>query len=368
MSDAIVGNFSNNEKYLTTTQTLVAEYESAAESLVEALTDQSLANIHQGTDAETFITAFGRRAYRRPLTADEVTRYMAIYTAGTELQVSGSDFLKGAGLVIQTMLQSPFFLYRTELKEAGQALDGYEIAAKLSLSILDETPNDALLDAAKNGQLDTTEAIAAKATELLNDPRAVTTMRRFHDESLQFKRFDNMEKDTTLVPDFHAETTPAALKEAAYLFFDRIFSEDMGLKDVFTTTVGFVNAELAPYYDLTVSGAAFKQQDLGPSRMGYFSQVPYLVMHSVNDTPDSIHRGVDLNLKVLCAEVESPNFVPPACQRPRRVKAIARSLKQRRAVPRCVQGVTRRTSTRSASRSKTSTVRDVGARKTKVSP
>lgn len=311
--DAIVGNFSNNEKYLTTSQTLVSDYERAVEGLVDALTDQQLAKIYTGTDAAGFITTFGRRAYRRPLTDAEVTKYTEIFNAGSELTSDGSAFLKGAGLVIQVMLQSPYFIYRTELEPAGETLTGYEIAAKLSLSLLDTAPSDQLLDAAKAGQLDTPEGIETQATQILSDPRTLTAMRRFHGETLQFTRFDNIHKESSIVPEF-TDTMAASAKEAAYLFFDNIFSQNQGLSEIFTSTTGYVNQDLAALYDVTVTGAGaggFKQTDLGADRIGYFSQIPYLLLHSVNNTPDPIHRGVDLGIRMLCAHVDSPNFVPP---------------------------------------------------------
>lgn len=312
--DAIVGNFSNNEKYLTTSQTLVSDYERAVEGLVDALTDQQLAKIYTGTDAAGFITTFGRRAYRRPLTDAEVATYTEVYNAGTELTRDGSAFLKGAGLVIQTMLQSPYFIYRMELEPSGETLTGYEIAAKLSLSLLDVAPGDALLDAAKAGQLDTPEGIETQVTQILNDTRALTAMRRFHGETLQFARFDNIHKESSIVPEFK-DSMASSAKEAAYLFFDNIFSQNQGLAEIFTSTTGYVNQDLATLYDVTVSGAGangFKQTDLGADRLGYFSQIPYLLMHSVNYTPDPIHRGVDLGIRMLCAHVDSPNFVPPS--------------------------------------------------------
>lgn len=314
--DAVVGNFSNNEKYLTTSQTLVSDYERAVEDLAEALTEQQLSRIYSGTDADGFIKTFGRRAYRRPLTDAEVATYLDVYTAGTELTATGSDFLKGASLVIQTMLQSPYFIYRTELGTPGQPLSGFEVAAKLSFAFWDVGPSDALLDAAEQGKLDTPDGVAAQAATMLDDPKAVNVMRRFHGETLQFKRFGNLHKEPSVVPEFKDSMSSSA-EEAAYLFFDRIFTQDLGLKDVFTSTVGFVNADLASLYEVAApGGGGFQEVDLGSERAGYFSQVPYLMMHSVNYAPDPVHRGVDLGLRMLCAKVDTPPFVPPPAPTP----------------------------------------------------
>lgn len=332
--DAVVGTFSNNEKYLSPSQTLISDYERAVENLVKGLTEQQLAQIYSGSDAEGFIKAFGRRAYRRPLSDQEVAKYVDVYTVGAELPSSGSAFFKGAGLVIQAMLQSPFFIYRTELGTPGQPLDAYQIAAKLSFALWNVGPSDALLDAAQSGKLDSPEGIAAEAQTMLEDPRAVEVMRRFHGETLQFSRFGNIHKEQSIVPEFKDSMAESA-REAAYLFFDRIFTEDLGLKDIFTSTVGFVNNDLAALYDVAAPGSGFTGVDLGAERPGYFSQVPYLLLHSVNYVPDPVHRGVDLGLRMLCAKVDSPPFVPPPPPTPKPDQSNREALTLLTSAPAC---------------------------------
>jgi hypothetical protein len=69
-----------------------------------------------------------------------------------------------------------------------------------------------------------------------------------------------------------------------------------------TSTVGFVGPGMAPLYGVQAPPNGFVELDLGPERPGYFTQLPYLSLYALNDEPDSIHRGVTLNLQVLCAE------------------------------------------------------------------
>src|SRR5262249_10597361 len=57
--------------------------------------------------AKQFIADFGLRAYRRPLTADEAAAYLSLYTLGK----TNADAANGFRLVLEAMLQSPFFLY-----------------------------------------------------------------------------------------------------------------------------------------------------------------------------------------------------------------------------------------------------------------
>src|SRR5690606_36619881 len=106
-----------------------------------------------------------------------------------------------------------------------------------------------LLDAAAQGGLDSPQGIATQAQSMLNDPKAVAVMRRFHGETLQFKRFGNLHKEQSIVPEFKDSMAESA-EEAAYLFFDRIFTRDLGLKEIFTSTVGFVDADLASLYEI----------------------------------------------------------------------------------------------------------------------
>jgi len=127
-----VGNndFSNNEANLDIDRPKWSDFQGASETLAAQVTatDQLLAKIYTGTDAAGFISAFGRRAYRRPLTAAEKTTYMTLFTSGSTLMGSRSAFAKGASLVIRAMLQSPYFLYRSELAAKGQPLSAYEMA------------------------------------------------------------------------------------------------------------------------------------------------------------------------------------------------------------------------------------------------
>ena len=157
-------DFTNNELVLEVTQRSWGDYQTAAETLATQVTasDAALARVYTGgTDAAGFINGFGRRAFRRPLTAAEVTRYTTLFNAGSTMSGTRSAFLKGAELVIRAMLQSPYFLYRTEMGATGQPLTGYEMASKLSLWLRGTTPSDALLDSAAGpGKLDTADGAA----------------------------------------------------------------------------------------------------------------------------------------------------------------------------------------------------------------
>jgi hypothetical protein len=306
-------DFTNNELVLDVSSRAWEDYAAAAAEVAQQVTSDAaaLGRLYSGTDAPGFIKSLGRRVYRRPLTTAEAAAYQALFDLGTGMSGTESAFAKGARVVIEGMLQSPHFLYRTELGAAGAPLSGYELGAKLSLWLRDATPDDALLDAAAMGQLDTANGAATVARQLLETPAAKAVMRRFHGQFLDFAHFADLSKVGVAGYD---PAINSELAEASYLFFDRIFSQGLGLKDVFLSTTGFVGPQMAKLYPggsaAPVSG--FAERDFSGSRVGFFTQLPFLMAHSHNDEPDPIHRGVSISLDVLCAPLGPPSdMLPP---------------------------------------------------------
>jgi hypothetical protein len=304
-------DFSNNELLLDVNQESWASFQSAAEALADqvTVTDSALAKVYNGTDAAGFIQTLGRRVYRRALTGTEQTSYMNLFGQGASLSGVRSAFAKGASLVIRAMLQSPMFLYRVEVGAKGAPLSGYETATKLSLLLRGTTPNDALLDAAAGpGALDTADGAAALATTMLGEPTATSVMRGFHAELYHFDRYSQISKVN--VPTYSASLNSEFL-DVSNLYFDKIFSQNLGLREILTSTSGFVGPGTAPLYGVSPPASGYVEKDLGPQRVGYFSQLPFLTLYAFNAEPDSIHRGVSMNLDALCAKLG-----PPAVQLP----------------------------------------------------
>jgi len=314
---AVSGNndFNNNEALLDLDTRTWPDFQAASEALADQVTasDAVLAKVYSGKDAAGFISTLGRRAYRRTLTSAEQATYLTLFNSGsTALSGSRSAFAKGASLVIRAMLQSPYFLYRTELGAGGQPLSSFEIAAKLSLWLRNSTPNDALLDsaAAASSSLSTPDGAAAIAKTMLDEPTAAPVMRKFHGQLLHLDLFSGITKSG--VANFNVAIAPE-LTESSYLFFDKIFTSGKGVKDIFLSTTGFVGPNMAAVYggSVTAPASGYSEQDLGPNRVGYFTQLPYLMYWARNGQPDSIHRGVTLNMDVLCATLGPPAIAVP---------------------------------------------------------
>ena len=306
-------DFTNNELLLDVHSREWSDFQSAAEALAAQVTasDKALAAVYPGTDRDGFIKTVGRRAYRRPLTTAEVKRCNTLFTAGAAMPGDQSDFAKGAALVIRALLQSPHFLYRTELGPTGEALSGYEAAAKLSLWLRDSTPDDALLDEAE--ALTDPDALVEEAKHMLAEPAAIGVMRRFHGELLHLARIRDISKIAT--PSYDPSLN-VELEESSFLFFDKIFTEGLGVRDILTSTRGFMGPRMAPLYDLDPQGSGFIEQELGSLRAGYFSQLPYLILNGHNQDPDSLRRGIGLALDVLCSPLgPQAAEIPPLPER-----------------------------------------------------
>jgi len=299
-----ISDFTNNERVLNVGERQLQDYEAAAEAAAALATGSAsaLAALSDETTAEGFVRVFGKRAFRRPLTHDEEVKYQQVFTQGETLY--GAGFANGASLVIRAMLQSPEFLYRSELGPAGEPLNGYELASKLSLLLLDTTPSDALLDIAAAGQLDSVDALEATARQMLEDPRARDALRTFHVEL--YHSDASYPNYWSGVPEF-TDALHAEFVEGSHRFFDDVFTENGGLRELLTSDRAYVGPNLAPFYGITPAPSALEARLVGSSRIGYFMQVPFLLLThaSIDRTiiprePNSIGRGVTLEGRVLC--------------------------------------------------------------------
>ena len=119
------------------------------------------------TCAGQFIDRFASRAFRRPVTAAERTKLLAVYTSGRD---NYGGHAGGIRLTIEAVLQSPSFLYLSELGDATAAqrdLTSYELAMKISMFLRDSLPDDELWLAAQKGMLSTPDQITAQVSRLL---------------------------------------------------------------------------------------------------------------------------------------------------------------------------------------------------------
>jgi hypothetical protein len=320
--DALLG-FDTEADALYVTEQLRRELADAAERLADRVTGDAaalarLVPADAPTDlagrATAFVATFGSRAFRRPLTDDEVTKHLSLFEQGPELYPGVDEFAAGASLVIQAMLQSPYFLYRTELGTVATGassvpLDDYEVASKLAYALTNDMPDEALFAAAAAGQLQDRAAVEAQARRLLDGESGTDGIANFNFQVYRLGTYDGITRDPGVFPDFSPEA-PAAMREEVQRFLAWAFEEGRGVKDYYTSPVGFVNAALAPLYGLegTFSNDTFTQVDLDPSeRSGLLTQAGFLSSYVSGTDPDIIHRGVFIATRLLCIVLPPPD-------------------------------------------------------------
>jgi hypothetical protein len=312
------GRFDNASDALIVSQGLHDDYQRAAEAIADRATSDpaALARIAPATDADvsarlrTFVGSFGLRAYRRPLTAAEVSRYVALGAQGPSLYDGMEAFAAGARVVIEAMLQSPHFLYRTELATgsgARVALSAYEVAAKLALALTSTLPDDELFDAAAANALGDHGGVSEQAKRLLATAAAAQVLEDFHAQLLLVARFASLDKDPKLFPDFTPDVG-ADMQQESLRFARSVTDGGGGLRDLLLAPYSFVNERLAKLYGATgVTGSQFRKVDLDPARRsGVLTQLGFLATNAGRSTVDTIHRGVYVHTQVLCTTLPPP--------------------------------------------------------------
>jgi hypothetical protein len=258
-----------------------------------------------------FIASFGERAFRRPLAAEEATRFAALFAQGATLVASGDAFRDGVRLVVEAMLQSPQFLYRSELSDtAGSngliALDDWEIASRLSYLGWDSMPDGALFDAARAGMLHTSDQVSAAAARVLADPRALAKAVSFHEQLWHFDRYSRITPDRMEFPNAPANLVDL-VHPATTRFVQDVVQNGGGLSELLTAPYAFADSAIAPLYGQTVSGSTLTRIDFDPSvRKGVLMQIGHLAAHAYAVKTDPIHRGLFVLRDVLCRIVPDP--------------------------------------------------------------
>ena len=323
--DALIG-FDDEADALFVTEQLRAQLFDAAEKLADKVTGDAtalarLVPANAPTDTagkgKAFITSFGQRAFRRPLSTAEVTTYVGLFSQASTLYPGVDAFKAGTSLVIQAMLQSPYFLYRTELGTATAGatrvpLDDWEVGAKLALAITNTIPDDALLAAAAAGQLHDAAGVSTQAKRLLDGTTGTTGLKNFNFQVYRLGAYDGITRDAAAFPDFKTNA-PLAMKQEVLQFLDDLFKQGRGIKDFYTTPVGFVNAQLAPLYGVAGTFSSdptmLTKVDLDPSqRSGLLTQAGFLASYlGVGNEPDIIHRGVFIATRLLCKTLPPPD-------------------------------------------------------------
>lgn len=247
--------------------------------------------------AQAFVRSFGQRAFRRPLTEAEAQRYSGLLLK--EATRSG-EFLRGAQLIVEAMLQSPKFLFRVE----GGA---YKAASSLAYFLWDSMPDQELFRAAGAGELANPAHIRQQAQRMLKEGKARQALDEFTAQWLRFDQVLNAVKDRNLYPQFNLQLATAMTEETRRLVADLVWGEKSFL-DFFEARYAFINSDLATLYGLPAPASEFDKVAFpaDSERAGVLGQAAFLAMTSKPGETSPTVRGLFVRDQFLCQQVPDP--------------------------------------------------------------
>ncbi|MBM3793666.1 MAG: DUF1592 domain-containing protein [Acidobacteria bacterium] len=283
-----IDGFKNQYEAQSISPILADNYAAAAEKLAGAW---------EGKDpGPQFVKEFGKRAFRRPLTAEEETRYGALYKQGQ------------AKLVIEAMVQSPAFLFRPETAPAPE-LWSYTRAARLSYLLWDTMPDAALMATAERGELNTPAGLEATVRRMLADARARRSTDEFIAEWFRFDTIVTMVKERRAFPLFTRELALAMTEETRRLAADLIWMPGRSFMDFYTANYTFLNADLAALYKLPVPAEEFSKvmfPDTVDRGGGVLGHGAFLALTAKPADTSITARGLFVREHILCQQVPQP--------------------------------------------------------------
>ncbi|MBL9022187.1 MAG: DUF1592 domain-containing protein [Myxococcales bacterium] len=311
--EAIQFGFDNGALGATLSAVVVEQYEAAANQLAHTaaadlpgLLGCDPAGAAEEACVTAFVDRFGRRAFRRPLTADERSRFLAFFQSTRATQTPAL----AVEMLVSAVLQSPHFLYRIELGMPDPTAEGvvrltdYEVASRLSYLFWGSMPDEELFAAAESGALSDSAGIRAQAERMLQDERGARAIRNFFEQWSGARDLDKIERGDPYSPEI-----AGLQREELGLFADDVVRRQDGrLETLFTSPATFLNDELATFYGLDAPGSTdLVRVELDPERYpGILTRGAPLALLAHPGQPSIVRRGKFLLEQVMCSPPPPP--------------------------------------------------------------
>jgi hypothetical protein len=273
----------------------------------------------------SLLQTFAARAWRRPVTTDELAALKAVADSVTkdpgQPGTADQKFQAAAGLAIQAALVSPYFIYRPELDPdpnvtGSHPLNDYELASRLSYFLWSSMPDADLFAAAKAGTLHDPKQLDAEVERMLGDPKAAALTQSFAGQWIFTQQVPGHQPDPVQYPLFTADVHASMVTETN-LYFQEFLKQGVKLPDMLDADFTFVNSTLASFYGLTnATGATasnFVKVPLdGSHRGGLLTQGGVLMVTSHANRTSPVLRGKFVLGQLLCSSPPPPPAnVPP---------------------------------------------------------
>lgn len=295
---------------------------------IDILTD------NPGRDANRLMANFMRRAYRRPVQADEVRPFVNLVEAAMK---TGSNFRDAMLTGYTGVLCSPGFLY---LEEEPGELDQFAIASRLSYFLWNTAPDEELRSAAQSKSLLTPNQLDAQVERMLNDPKFDRFVNAFLDYWLDLRKAEDTSPDENLYADYYLDDylVLSAVDESR-AFFKTLIKENLSVKNIIDSDFVMINERLALHYEIPgVSGVEIRKVSVpkGNPRGGVLTQAAVLKVTANGTTTSPVVRGAWMMERILGMPPPPPPKDVPAIESDTRgAKTIREQLALHRSLDEC---------------------------------
>jgi hypothetical protein len=264
--------------------------------------------------ARTILGDVATRAYRRPVSEEELADLIEVFRVGIE----GTDFTSGIALALEVVLQSAEMLYHAELGEGGSGatitLTPYEVAEQVAYTLTAAPPDDLLLGDAASGAIMDATIRAEHARRLLSTAASAEQLGDFAVRWLEVVNLPEIGRSSTLYPEWPA-MRQSALAETRQAFARAIIEADLDLGELLTSKSSAGDETMAAFYGATRD--ADGRLSLPPNeRFGILTHASVLARHSLTTDSAPVHRGKLVRVRLLCQSLTGPPpdlvIMPPA--------------------------------------------------------
>jgi hypothetical protein len=244
--------------------------------------------------AEKILQNLARRAYRRPVTAEDLAPLFALYRQGAK----NGGFESGVKLALRRLLVSPAFIFRKELDPPNTTpgsvhrISDTELASRLSFFLWSSIPDDELLSVAGSQRLSEPSVLGQQVQRMLADPRSKALVQNFSGQWLFLRNIARIQPDPASFPNFD-ENLRLALAQETELLIESTLREDRSIADLLNTNYTFVNQRLAEHYGMKgIYGSEFRRVAVNdPNRQGLLGQASILTVTSYPNRTAPTIRG-----------------------------------------------------------------------------
>ena len=274
---------------------------------------------HTDDCARNVVRTFASRAYRRPATPEEVDDLLRLVTL---VRDEGDSWEEGIATALQAILISPHFLFRIEQDPiavtgtTSAPVSDNELAARLSYFLWSSTPDDELLQLAKNRQLRRPEVLANQVRRMLRDEKSRALVENFAGQWLQFKNMDVVKPDVRKFPEFE-ESLRRSMRRETERFIEEIIREDRSVLEILDADYTFLDERLARFYGMQgIEGNHFRKVDVSGSKRGggVLAHASILTISSYATRTSPVLRGKWILENLLNAPPPPPPPAVPALE------------------------------------------------------